>query len=279
MGYFSQIVSDARRSAELENSAPISPAQSVSLPAEAPASAHEEAPSGPVARGQGRGAPVPSEAATIDLSTTPQQESEDERRKAHEASEAERRAEWEARQLAKRAAENEAIQKVASMSDEQAAAEAAKRVAADTERITRRNMKEMVCEHIQRICASDPDFARLVMHPRKSMVRCFAYINRKALEYAEQEMKNNGIEHRGVYGLDVPDGLCYQWAVDYFNDPDAPEDHENDEKFTPKPYVPKNGSSKPKAKSKPKTKPKAQPEKPTKQPEGSTQQMSILEVG
>ena len=98
-------------------------------------------------------------------------------------------------------------------------------------------MKEMVCEHIQAMCATDAAFARKVMHPRKSMIRCFQYINRKARAYAEQEMKDNGIERQGIYGCDVPDGLCYQWAVDYFNDADAAEDKEGEEKFIPKPSI------------------------------------------
>ena len=268
MGYFSEIVSDARRGAEAENPASVSPAPSSSPPVEAP--------SGPVARGQGRGAPAPSETATLDLTATAQQESEAERRMAHEAAEAKRKAEWEAKQQAKRAAESEAIEKIATMSDEQVTTDAARRVATDTERITRRNMKEMVCGHIQRMCASDADFARKVIHPRKNMVRCFQYINRKAREYAEQEMKDLGIQRTGVYGCDVPDGICYQWALDYFGDPDAPEDHEGEEKFVPKPYVPKSGSSKPK--SKPKAQPKKQTEKPAKQPDADTQQMSLMEV-
>lgn len=66
-------------------------------------------------------------------------------------------------------------------------------------------------------------------------------------------MKDNGVERTGVYGLDVPDGLCFQWAVDYFNDPDAKEDHEGEEKFVPRPYVGKSGSkpAKPKEPKKP----------------------------
>lgn len=269
MGYFSDIVSDARRGAAVEAPAPASQAPTLT---EVFTSAHTEAPSGPVAHGPGRDAPVPSETATIDLTATAQQESEAERRRAHEAAEAKRKAEWEAKQQAKRLEETKAIEKITAMSDKQVAIDAAKRVAADTERLTRRNMKEMVSEHIQRMCASDPAFARKVMHPRKSMVRCFKYITRRAREYAEQEMKDLGIERTGVYGCDVPDGLCYQWAVDYFNDPDAPEDRENDEKFTPKPYAPKNGSSKPK--SKPKANPKASPKK---QAEGEAHQLSLME--
>ena len=269
MGYFSDIVSDARRDAADENHAQMSLAEA-STPTPPTDAAPTEAPTdaaSPVAHGQGRGAPAPAEAPTLDLT-----ESEDQRRRAHDAAEAKRKAEWEAKQQEKRRAENEAIQRLASMSNEQVAADAAKRVAADTERLTRRNMKEAVAEHIQNLCASAPAFARLVMHPRKSMIRCFQYINRRAREYAEQEMKDNGIERTGVYGLDVPDGLCFQWATDYFNDAAAKEDSEGEEKFIPKPYVPKTGGVKPKPKKQPK--PKAQ----SKKPEAGAQQLSLLEV-
>ena len=47
---------------------------------------------------------------------------------------------------------------------------AAKRVSADTEKLTRRNMKESVAEFIQTKCIDDLGFARLTMHPRKSMI-------------------------------------------------------------------------------------------------------------
>ena len=85
------------------------------------------------------------------------------------------------------------------------------------------------------------------------MVHCLWYINRKAREYIEQEMKDrrlhgpcvsrprsarpapaeemkdSGEEPRnapsGIYGGDVPDELCYQWAEEYFRDPNAGEDH------------------------------------------------------
>ena len=262
MGMFSDIVTDARRGITYETSAaPKMSAPAISTIAADTPSAHNEQPIAP--------APAPAPAPTLDLSGSPQ-ESEDERRRAHEAAEAKRKAEWEAKQQEKRRADAEAVQRLAAMSDAQASADAAKRVAADTEKLTRRNMKEMVCEHIQDLCGSDPAFARRVMHPRKSMIRCFKYITRKAREFAEQEMKDNDIKREGVYGCDVPDGLCYQWAVDYFNDPDAAEDKEGEEKFVAKPYVPKTGS---------KPKPKAQPRKPAKKPESDMEQISLLEVG
>lgn len=169
------------------------------------------------------------------------------RRKAHEAAEAKRKAEWDATQKAKKQKEAEALQKLQSMSDDEAVAASTRRISTDVERITRRNMKECVAEHVQGLCRKDPAFARLTMHPHKSMSHCFLYINRKAKEFILQEMEENGIpKDSNGYGSDVPDGMVYQWAEDYFHDADAPEDTEKEEKFVPKPYtgtVQKNKSS------------------------------------
>ena len=159
-------------------------------------------------------------------------------RQAHEAAEAKRKAEFDAKQAEKRAQRQAMLDRIRAMDSAELLEAAAGRVAADTEKLTRRNMKEAVAEHISAKCREDAAFAMLVMDPDKSMVNCFQYINRMAQEYAEQEMEDNGIKRNGVYGLDVPDGLCYQWAEDYFNDPNAKEDHKDDETFTPKPFVP-----------------------------------------
>ena len=43
---------------------------------------------------------------------------------------------------------------------------AAKRVSADTEKLTRRNMKESVAEFIQTKCIDDLGFARITRHRR-----------------------------------------------------------------------------------------------------------------
>lgn len=194
------------------------------------------------------------------------QADEDAKRKAHEEAEAKRKAEFDAKQAAKKAAEQEQLAKLEAMSPEELLSASMQRVSADTEKLTRRNMKECVAEHIQTLCLSDPAFARKVMHPRKSMIRCFQYISRKAWDYVQDEMKANGIQPgpgRQGYGSDVPDDLCYQWAEDYFNDPDAKEDHEDEEKFVPKPYY--GGTSKSKnAKKEKKDKKDAKP-KPQKE--------------
>ena len=166
--------------------------------------------------------------------------SEDDKKKAHEEAEAKRKAEWEARQAAKKAEEQKKIDELTAMSDDEVLAASMQRVSADTEKLTRRNMKECVAEYIQTMCIEDPAFARKTMHPRKTMIRCFQYISRKAWDYIQDELKANGIQPgpgQQGYGSDIPDDLCFQWAVDYFNDPDAKEDHEDEEEFVPKPYI------------------------------------------
>ena len=79
------------------------------------------------------------------------------------------------------------------------------------------------------------------MHPKKSMENCFKYINRQAKEQKERlknEMDENGLgPENGGYGGDIPDGLCYQWAEDYFRDLEATEDREKEDKSVPRPYV------------------------------------------
>lgn len=123
------------------------------------------------------------------------------------------------------------------MSDDEVMAASMKRVGDDSERLTRRNMKQCVTEYIQTLCLEDVAFARNIMHPRKNMVNCFRYINRRALEFAQQEMEDNDVKPSAEgYGTDVPDGLCYQWAEEYFKDMNAKEDRGQEEKFVPKPY-------------------------------------------
>lgn len=195
-----------------------------------------------------------------------------ERRKAHEASEAKRRAEWEAKQTAKKQAEEASIQKLNDMSDADAIAVAVKRISTDVERITRRNMKECVADHIQELCRKDTEFARKTMHPRKSMVKCFKYINRMAKEYVRQEMEDNDIQpDGGGYGCDVPDGLVYQFAEDYFNAIDAPEDKEKEEMFVPKLYT----GTTTKTATKPAKKAEKKPKKQQDTPSDSYEQISL----
>ena len=230
-----------------------------------------------------------AEPETAEVETAPavsEEDDEETKRAEHEAAEARCKAEWEEKQRAKRTAEQAKLDQLAGMSDDEAVSAAMKRVGADTERLTRRNMKDCVTECIQTKCLEDSEFARMVMHPRKNMVNCFHYINRKAREFIEQEMEDNDIRpENGVYGSDVPDDLCYQWAEDYFRDPDAKEDEVKEEKFVPKPYVGKTGS-KTAAKKKTDKKEKKEKKAPEKKPETEknagnadiTGQLSLLDM-
>jgi len=164
------------------------------------------------------------------------------------------------------------------MGDDEVMMASMKRVGDDAERLTRRNMKQCVTEHIQTKCLSEPEFARQVMHPRKNMIRCFRYITRKAKEFAEQEMKDNDEKPiAGGYGCDVPDDMCYLWAEEYFMDMDAEEDKEKEEKFVPKPY---SGKPAPRSKKKAdKKKPTPLKEPPAEDHPNDSTQMNLFEVG
>jgi hypothetical protein len=227
--------------------------------------------------------PQPS-ADSQDKEATPAEdkdEDEDTKRKEHEAAEAKRKAEWEARQQKKKAAMQEKLDRLAAMSDDEVMFASMKQVSADTEKLTRRNMKDCVSEHIQTLCLDNPTFARKVMHPSKSMVHCFQYINEKAWEYIQDELKASGIQPgpgAQGYGSDVPDDLCYGWAVEYFNDPDAEVDKEKEEKFVPQPYYGKTSKSRSKNKSKKGAAPKkTEPPKPAPKPAESSGQLSMID--
>ena len=211
----------------------------------------------------------------------PEEDNEEQKCKEHEEAEAKRKAEWEAKKQAKEEEILFAWENATALDDEALAAASSKRVGDDSERLTRRNMKQCVTEMIQIFCHEDLDLARQVMHPRKNMVNCFRYITRKAKEFVLQEMKDNDIKpDREGYGSDVPDDLCYQWAKEYFFDMEAPEDKDpNEEQFVPKPYVGKTTTSKAKKKTeKKKPEPKKEESKAdtTSREEGQLNMFSML---
>lgn len=169
---------------------------------------------------------------------------EAQRKAEHEAAEAQRKAEFDARKAEKKKNEQLQLLKMQNLSDDDVMVAAAQRASEDTEKITRRSLKECVSEYIQTLCFSDPAFARLTMHPRKNMINCFMYIQRKAQEYVKDEIKLNVKPGPGmqIYSTDIPDDLCYKWAEDYFRDPTVKEDEEQEEKFVPRPYISKTGA-------------------------------------
>ena len=210
----------------------------------------------------------------------PEEDNEEQKRKEHEEAEAKRKAEWEAKKQAKEEEELFAWENALAMDDAALAAASSKRVGDDSERLTRRNMKQCVTEMIQIFCHEDLDLARQVMHPRKNMVNCFRYITRKAKEFVLQEMKDNDIKpDREGYGSDVPDDLCYQWAKEYFFDMEAPEDKDpNEEQFVPKPYVGKTTTSKAKKKTEKKKPEPKKVEDPTPAPTANEGQLDMFSM-
>ncbi len=209
------------------------------------------------------------EAETLEETVAPTSDAD--ARKAHEEAEAKRKQEWEAKKQARDDEVQFAWEQAVDLPEDALTAASVKRLGDMTERITRRNMKLCVTESIQTLCYEDLAFARLVMHPRKSMMNCFKYINRKAMEYLKEEMEANGETTKGISSLggDVPDELCYQWAEEYFRDLNAPEDMtEADKAFVPKAYTGKGSTAskkKPAKKQEKKPAPKAPP-KPAEPP-------------
>ncbi len=258
-----------------EKPAPATPFPAPKAPAPTPTDTTKQKPvTPPKAPASASTQPVePQKELVLDMSgsdTAPVQD-DTEKRKAHEAAEAKRKAEWEAKQLAKRQAEEAAIQKLQAMNDEDVIAASTARISTEVERLTRRNMKECVAAHIQELCRKDTEFARRTMHPRKSMVKCFRYITRMAKEYVKQEMEDNDIKpDGGGYGCDVPDEIIYQSAETYFNTVGVLEDQEEEETFTPKPYT--GTSAKPVKKAK---KAEKKPKKQQSKPSESYEQMSL----
>lgn len=207
------------------------------------------------------------------------EESEAQKRKAHEEAEAKRKAEWEARKKAREEEELFAWESAVALEDDALVAASMKRLGDDAERLTRRNMKQCVTEYVQTLCLEDLDFARQAMHPRKTMIRCFRYINRKARDFVKQEMKDNDEKPvNGIYGCDVPDDLCYQWAKEYFWDMDAEEDKENEEKFVPKPYTGKAAPKSKKKAEKKKPEPKKSDDKEQKSAKDTDGQMDLFSM-
>jgi len=215
-----------------------------------------------------------STTATTDTAKT-EELTEEQKRKAHEEAEAKRKAEWEAKKAAREEEEMLKWEEALCVSEDELVENAANLVVSSTELITRRNMKICVTDVIKEKALHDPAFAAQVVHPRKSMTNCFRYITRKASEFLKKEMQDNGekLERNQMYGGDVPDDICYKWAIEYFTDMKAPEDKgEDEEDFVPKPYKPsivnKPKKSAPKKKEPEKPKVEEKPEEPA--------QLSIL---
>ena len=225
---------------------------------------------------------VMNNTATATQTTTPPtvpqktpEQTEAERKKAFEEEEAKRKAEFDAKK-AKRDEEVQIEWELNLMvTPEELFSNAKSILSKDIERITQKTMKECVGAHIIAASQNNEIIAKHVVHPGKSSINCFKYINRKAREYLDEHMKFTGEkpDKNGVIGIDIPDGLCYQWAEEYFSSTNIPEDHEDEEKFEPRTYRP---SYTPKTAKKTTTKKKETPPPKEKPKAEESAQMSIL---
>lgn len=133
----------------------------------------------------------------------PAAEDEEKKRAEHEAAEAQRKAEFDAKQQAKKAAEQEQIARLEAMSDEEVIAASTQRVSTDVEKLTRRNMKECVSEHIQMLC-----------------IQAYLNINKKAVEAIRQfqrDVRDEQLEQRHRRETDP-------WDKDMEQVPELPKD-------------------------------------------------------
>ena len=73
--------------------------------------------------------------------------------------------------------------------------------------------------------------------------------------------------------------VMYQWAEDYFRNPDAKEDHKEEEKFVPNPYYGKDFARTTKKKQKEKKKAEAKPKPVQKEKPANDGQLSLLDLG
>ena len=220
----------------------------------------------------------------------------------YEAKEALHRKEWEEKQAQKKAAEQAELDAIRSLSDEDVISQSLRRVSEDTDRITRRNMKECVSEYIQALSLSDTDFARFTLYSKKTMRNCFRYIIRKAREYLETEgtldtdepleaeNTSNGMTAWRVQTLygDVPDDLCYAWAEEYFRNSDIKEDQGKEDVYVPlpRPAASQRTKKKDSSKDKPKgdsgdSEKKISEKEPESSPEKTDEnvQLSLFDMG
>jgi hypothetical protein len=55
-----------------------------------------------------------------------------------------------------------------------------------------------------------------VNDPEKNFMDCIAYIKKKALEWLKEQQKIELSSYAQGVGGDVPNDICYQWAVEYY---------------------------------------------------------------
>ena len=87
-------------------------------------------------------------------------------------------------------------------------------------------------------------------------------------------------QQNGIYGGDVPEDTCYDWAEEYYRTANAKEDEVMKETFVPKPYLSPGSARTKRQPKKEKTAAKPAPviQMPKAEPEPKEEQVSMFDM-
>lgn len=189
-----------------------------------------------------------AEQAAKGASPSPQaskEEQEKQHRAEHEAKEAARKTEFEEKKRRKKEEKERARHAVHIMSDADAMAAAVKMIEKEENRFKKEfdddfnGVVEMaILQTLKAGCQCDADFARSILNPDKCLKNCFRYMGTQAYEMKKEAIRKQTRGGTQYAAFGFPPRLCYQWAMDYFKNLNAPEDKEPEERFKPQPYHP-----------------------------------------
>lgn len=195
-------------------------------------------------------APEAEQAAKVASPQASKVEQEKQRRAEHEAKEAARKAEFEEKQRRKKEKKERARQAVRAMSDADVLAAAIKMIEAREDEIrkdfdddTNGVIEMIILQALKAGCQCDTDFARSLLNPDKCLSNCFRYVGTQAYKMKKDDIQKQIRGGAQYAAFSFPPKLYFRWATDYFNDLNAPEDKEPEEKFKPQPYRPAMKSS------------------------------------
>jgi len=89
-------------------------------------------------------------------------------------------------------------------------------LSSQADRFLMRTMADFVKDYLSQYCDEHQEFAEKVSAPGKNFAGCIKKIHKEALKWLQDQPNTDMEGQAGVCG-DVPNELCYGWAVDYYN--------------------------------------------------------------
>jgi len=85
------------------------------------------------------------------------------------------------------------------------------------DRFQMKTMADFVREYLIAYSEEHPEFSEKILDPAKSFAGCIKDIKSHALKWLREQPNNEMVEGErdGVSG-DVPNDICYGWAIDYY---------------------------------------------------------------